>query len=188
MRELAIQAANGTLTTTDRATLDTEFQELIAEIDRIADATTFNGVILLDGTTATLDIQVGIERRRHDHDHARRHDGRDARHRRRGRDQRRERAAPRSTAIDAAIDRVSTARGTLGAGQNRLQSAIASIANARENLSAAESRIRDVDVAARDRRPDAQLDPAAGRRVGARAGQRAAAARADAAAGLIGAG
>ncbi len=51
-------------------------------------------------------------------------------------------------AIDTAIDTVNGARGTLGAGQNRLSSTLRSILNVRENLSAAESRIRDVDVAA----------------------------------------
>ena len=51
-------------------------------------------------------------------------------------------------ALDTAINSVSTSRGELGAGQNRMNSVIASIANTRENLSAAESRIRDVDVAA----------------------------------------
>ncbi len=147
MRELAVQAANGTLNATDRATLDNEFQELSAEIDRIATQTTFNGVALLDGSSASLDIQVGVN------------------------------AAETITvaladstaatlavdtldvtsianagtaiaALDAAIDTVSTSRGTLGASQNRMTSAIASIANAKENLAAAESRIRDVDVAA----------------------------------------
>ena len=49
MRELAIQASNGTLTTADRTTLDTEFQALITEIGRVASQTTFNGVTLLDG-------------------------------------------------------------------------------------------------------------------------------------------
>ncbi len=52
------------------------------------------------------------------------------------------------TALDLAVDSVSTSRGTLGAAQNRMTSAIASIATAKENLAAAESRIRDVDVAA----------------------------------------
>ena len=52
------------------------------------------------------------------------------------------------TAIDTAINSVSTNRGALGAVQNRLGSVISSISNTRENLSAAESRIRDVDVAA----------------------------------------
>jgi flagellin len=56
-------------------------------------------------------------------------------------------AAAELATLDAAIDTVTSARGNLGAAQNRMSSAIASIANARENLSAAESRIRDVDVA-----------------------------------------
>ena len=51
------------------------------------------------------------------------------------------------TIIDAAVNSVSTNRGALGATQNRLNSVVASISNTRENLSAAESRIRDVDVA-----------------------------------------
>ena len=51
------------------------------------------------------------------------------------------------TYLDTAIDSVTTGRGQLGAGINRLNSAIQSIATVRENLSAAESRIRDVDVA-----------------------------------------
>ena len=60
MRELAIQAANGTLTTTDRATIDAEFQQLIAEIDRVAGEANFNGLNLLDGSVATIDLQVGV--------------------------------------------------------------------------------------------------------------------------------
>ena len=60
LRELAVQAANGTLTTGDRATIDAEFQELIAEIDRISNTAEFNGLSLLDGSAGILDIQVGI--------------------------------------------------------------------------------------------------------------------------------
>ena len=146
MRELAVQAANGTLTTTDRATLDTEFQALITEIGRVATDTTFNGVALLDGTTSNIEIQVGIDS---------------------GDTISVGLAESTTTAlgvtglavtsttlasaalatIDTAINTVSTNRGALGAAQNRLNSVIASISNARENLSAAESRIRDVDVA-----------------------------------------
>ena len=59
MRELAVQASNGTLTTADRSTLDTEFQALITEIGRVSNQTTFNGVTLLDGTTTSLSVQVG---------------------------------------------------------------------------------------------------------------------------------
>jgi flagellin len=147
MRELAVQAANGTLTTTDRATLDTEFQALITEIGRVATDTTFNGVALLDGTTSSLDIQVGIDS---------------------GDTISVGLSSSTTTAlgigglavtsttlassalatIDTAINTVSTNRGALGAAQNRLNSVVASISNVRENLSAAESRIRDVDVAA----------------------------------------
>ena len=146
MRELSVQASNGTLTTADRATLDTEFQALVTEIDRVASQTTFNGVNLLDGSTTSLSVQVGT-------------DSGDtislslsdmtstglslgslgvtsAAN-----------ASSAITSIDTAIDSVTTARGTLGAQMNRMTSAISSILNTRDNLSAAESRIRDVDVA-----------------------------------------
>lgn len=61
MRELSMQAANGTLSSQDRNTLDTEFQQLVEEIDRIATTTTFNGVSLLDGSNTSISIQVGID-------------------------------------------------------------------------------------------------------------------------------
>ena len=146
MRELAVQAANGTLTTTDRATLDTEFQELISEIDRLASQTKFNGVSLLDGTTASLDIQVGV-----DSGEVVTLNLTDTTTATLGVDSEDVTTAANASsalaAIDTAIDLVTTGRGGLGAAQNRLGSAIASIASAREALSAAESRIRDVDVA-----------------------------------------
>ena len=145
MRELAVQASNGTLSTADRTTVNTEFTALATEITRIANTTEFNGIKLLnDG--ATINIQVGL-------------DSGDT-------------IALSNTnntaaglgisslttttttnaesalaTIDTAIDSVSTSRGTLGASQNRLQSTFRSILGASENLSAAESRIRDVDVA-----------------------------------------
>jgi flagellin len=146
MRELAIQAANGTLSTTDRTTIDTEFQELVSEVSRIASTATFNGVSLLDGSTTSLTIQAGIN------------SGEvititlqdtttttlavnnlDV--------QTSANAISTLTTLDNAIDTVVAARGALGSAQNRLLSSVASITNTRENLSAAESRIRDVDVA-----------------------------------------
>lgn len=147
MRELSLQAANGTLDVADRAVIDTEFQALLSEISRIASSTDFNGLPLLDGTTGTLDMQVGADAGE---------------------------VIPVETVdttvntlfagstldvltvtgantalplIDSAINSVTNARGNLGATQNRLQTTIRSIQNAGENLSAAESRIRDVDVA-----------------------------------------
>ena len=146
MRELSIQSANGTLSTADRATLDTEYQELIAEIDRIASTATFNGVNLLDGTVTFADIQAGINL------------GetitislQDTTATTLGIAGLDVLSATSATAglatIDAAVDAVTTVRGALGSAHNRLLSAISSIANAQENLAAAESRIRDVDVA-----------------------------------------
>jgi flagellin len=60
MRELAVQASNGTYSATDRASLDTEFEALQTEITRISDKTTWNGVeILGSGTTTAFSFQVG---------------------------------------------------------------------------------------------------------------------------------
>ena len=148
MRELSMQSANGTLSSGDRATLDSEFQQLVSEIDRISETTTFNGVALLDGTNTQIAIQVGIDGGASDVINL----------------------SPADvttgslsltsasittlatatgmlTTIDSAIDTINNARGTLGAQQNRLGSTLRSLANVRENTSAAESRIRDVDVA-----------------------------------------
>ncbi|MEM8714123.1 MAG: flagellin, partial [Planctomycetota bacterium] len=147
MRELSMQSANGTLSDNDRTTLDTEFQQLVNEIDRISTTTEFNGVKLLDGTNTDIGIQVGIGGATSDSISLS--------------------GAAASTSslgisggiststtaqsmlgtIDTAIDTVNSARGTLGAQQNRLSSTLRSLANVRENTSAAESRIRDVDVA-----------------------------------------
>jgi len=64
MRELALQAANGTTTESDRDYLNTEYQNLQGEIERIADATEFNGKVILHGDAAatassTVMFQVG---------------------------------------------------------------------------------------------------------------------------------
>jgi len=61
IRELAVQSANATNSTTDRAALQTEVTELIAEIDRVAAQTGFNGVKLLDGTFSSQAFQVGAD-------------------------------------------------------------------------------------------------------------------------------
>jgi flagellin len=61
MRELAIQSANGIYGDNDRATLDAEVQQLVAELDRISETTSFNGQLLLDGTLGEVDLQVGSE-------------------------------------------------------------------------------------------------------------------------------
>jgi flagellin len=59
IRELAVQARNGTNSASDRAALDNEVQQLKAEIDRVAGSASFNGVKLLDGTFTSSVFQVG---------------------------------------------------------------------------------------------------------------------------------
>jgi len=61
MRELAVQYNNDTLTSDDQDAIDTEFTELMAEIERIADNTTWNGTNIMDGTNSTLTFQVGAD-------------------------------------------------------------------------------------------------------------------------------
>ncbi len=60
MRELGVQASNGTVSTSDRASLNDEYQELKSEIARIFDSTEFNGTNLL-GSAQTLNFQVGFK-------------------------------------------------------------------------------------------------------------------------------
>jgi len=149
MRELAVQSSNGTFSTGDQDTLDTELQELVNEVDRIAQATEFNGTNLLDGSQSTVAIQVGtgtdsnIDQITVTLDNARSSaltiDSLDIGS-----------GGNTSTAItniDGAIDEVARIRGSLGAAQNRLTSTLNNLAVATENLQAAESQIRDVDVA-----------------------------------------
>ncbi len=59
IRELSVQSANATNSTTDRAALNAEASLLVSEIDRVAQNTNFNGVVLLDGTFSAQTFQVG---------------------------------------------------------------------------------------------------------------------------------
>ena len=59
IRELAVQSANATNSTTDRAALQAEVTELVAEISRVSTQTSFNGVTLLDGSFTSQQFQVG---------------------------------------------------------------------------------------------------------------------------------
>jgi flagellin len=149
LRELSVQAANGTFSNQDRETLNQEFNSLVSEIDRISQATEFNNIKLLDGSASQINFQVGF-----------------------GTSASVDQISVSLNAalatslnlsslsigsggstssaiatIDTAINTVSSIRGRLGAVQNRLQSTISNLAVQVENLSAANSRIRDVDVA-----------------------------------------
>ena len=59
MRELAVQAGNGTLSSADREKLQKEFDQLSGEVDRVAKSTAFNGQKLLDGSFSAATFQVG---------------------------------------------------------------------------------------------------------------------------------
>lgn len=152
MRELAVQAASDTIGQQERSFLETEFQQLIAEIDRIANSTEYNRVPLLNGSLTSLEIQVGtgnnpvIDRVKvinsqsadinvvalglnlssvGDKLNAQNSLG----------------------SIDKALTSVTTVRAEFGAMQNRLQSIVNNIMISRENLASANSRIRDADIA-----------------------------------------
>lgn len=151
LRELAVQAASDTIGPVERQFLNVEYDQLVSEIDRIADGTEFNGTQLLSGTGSILDFQVGtrndpnIDRMSFDASKA------DANAAALGVNLTSvaDKASAQNTlsAIDSAIVSVSAMRADFGAIQNRLQSTISNIAVSVENMSAANSRIRDVDVA-----------------------------------------
>jgi len=155
MRELAVQAASDTNDGdyeegedggVDRAALDAEFQELLEEINNIAEQTAFNTRKLLDGSLSGAVIQTGANE---------------------GETldisiedmsttglaintlslASRANAASAISIVNEAINTVSTERSKLGAYQNRLQHKIANLDTSAENLTAAESRIRDIDMA-----------------------------------------
>jgi flagellin len=157
MRELSMQSANGTLGSSERGALSTEFKQLTDEIDRISKVTEFNGQKLLDGTTAAVEFQVGI--------------GNDANDRIKAEMVGMSKTEYGKTATDAGLDlttldittaagaqasletldkaiaSTSSSRAQLGATQNRLQVTVSNLQSANNNLSSANSRIRDVDVA-----------------------------------------
>ncbi|KRG11706.1 flagellin [Lederbergia galactosidilytica] len=147
MRELSVQTANGTLDDSDREAVQLEIEELIKEVDRIAEKTEFNGMKLLDGeTTDGFDFQIGPN---NDDQLNVKFDAMDA-----GALEvndidisTSETAQNAITALDKAIGEVSKQRASLGAYQNRLEHTVTNLQTANENLTAAESRIRDLDMA-----------------------------------------
>ena len=151
LRELAVQAASDTIGPTERKFLNVEFEQLVAEVDRIANSTEFNKVPLLNGTGAVFDIQIGTrndplsDRLTFDASSA------DVNVAALGLNLAsvadKISAQNSLAAIDSAIVSVSGIRADFGALQNRLQSTINNIQVSIENLSAANSRVRDADIA-----------------------------------------
>ncbi|MFO0565976.1 MAG: flagellin [Polyangiaceae bacterium] len=150
MRELGMQASNGSLTSTDRGYINTEFGSLKSEITRIQDSAKFNGVKLVNSTASSITFQVGLNNTASDKITVTfggvgfttllaattvvSGSGSTA-------------ALTALGRIDTAIATTSSARSKFGAAMNRLQTASNNIGTMRLNISAANSRIRDVDVA-----------------------------------------
>lgn len=151
VRELAVQSASGTYQdATDRAYMQTEVDELTAQIDQVITNSKFNGVQLFDGTTATVTVQTGADSAdtvdlamadltalaasggaAGSYDVST--------------------AASANTllgTIDGELDTINSARAALGAGQNRLESVVNNLTNTSTNLSDARSRIEDADYSA----------------------------------------
>lgn len=150
MRELAVQSANGDLSSTDRGYIDTEFGLMKEEIDRLANSTKFNSIDLLGGAATTIAFQVGISTTSSDTISVSfgaisasnlglsgiTVAGSTATN-----------STAAITALDSALTQVSTNRARFGAAANRLSIAVTSSQTIRTNLEAANSSIRDVDVA-----------------------------------------
>ena len=156
MRELSAQSASGTVTNAERVDLDLEFQQLIAEIDRIANATEFNGQALLDGSLAAgggpTPIHFGLDATANSFIDINAEADVDAVDAAglgiAGEDVLSQgNATTALTNLDTALDTLSGERSSLAAVQNRLTRIIPGQAILVENLQAAESQIRDADIA-----------------------------------------
>jgi flagellin len=151
LRELSVQAASDTVGDTERQFSDLEFQHLKEEIQRIADATKFNGRELLNGQGDNVEIQIGtmnVEKNdRLKYNPAQTNATLDSIGMSDAGVISKVTAQENLEKIDNAINTINGNRANLGALQNRLQSTINNLEVKVENLSAANSRIRDTDVA-----------------------------------------
>ncbi len=152
MRELSVQSANDTNTNTvgvvegDRAKLQDEVTDLLAEVSRVFTDTEFNTQGLFDGDMAAAVLQIGANAGQSITVAIAAQTTADL-----GIDaidiSTQAGASDAITALDTAIGSISTLRSTLGAVQNRLEHSINNLSTSSENMTAAESRIRDVDMA-----------------------------------------
>lgn len=153
LKELASQASSDNVDDTGRARIDIEFQEMLLEIDRIADSTEFSGTALLDGSGVTLDFIVGASSTiANDTISITSFDLTSATLGVTGGAfsdvTSKANAQGMLPLIDAAITAVSDVFAELGANQNRLDIALNQARITIENTQAAESVIRDTDMAA----------------------------------------
>lgn len=151
LRELAIQASSDTIGDTERNFSNIEFTQLKEEIERISQASEFNGTKLLDGTSGVLEIQIGVnndafkDRLKYDASIINSTLGSLGLSNESVVTQ--EQAQMSLERLDDALVKVNGFRAELGALQNRLTSVTNNLGVTEENFSQANSRIRDVDVA-----------------------------------------
>jgi flagellin len=149
MRQLAVEGANGTMSASDSANLQTEFSAQLSEIGQIANVTTYNGINLLSGAAAASSFQVGINTTASDTMSVT-FGGADvaglaltgATVATAGG------ATAAITSIDAAIQTLSTVRAGFGAAMDGLGDIVSNLGSMSTNTSAALSQVQDVDVAA----------------------------------------
>lgn len=145
IRELAVQASNGTQSTNNRVALDNEVKQLLGQIDSIAKDTSFNGISVLSAAQ-TVTLQAGAMTSQTmviSVTGAKTNDlGVSAVNLSTAGN-----AAAAISTIDTALQSVTSLRGRLGAFQNRLEFTINTLAIQEENSAAAESAIRDANIA-----------------------------------------
>jgi flagellin len=154
MRELAVQARNGTNGTSDKDSLDKEFQQLGAEISRVLGGTTFNGINIIGSDAGAKEFQIGANTTTNDSitvtttDMTGDQSITDVTSAKIDSTQQASDIGSTIQLIDGAIDKINSERAMYGAVQNRFDSVISNLQTSVENQSAAKSRITDADFAA----------------------------------------
>lgn len=149
MKSLAVEAGSGQLSASDRNALNTEYQSLASEVDRVAADTDFGGKKLLDGSSTSVSVKVGGGTSPSDNISAPLGNVSTSALGISGLDITSASSAnTASNALTNAIDKVQQLRSDNGASSNRLDLASANIATAIENTEAARSQLIDLDVAA----------------------------------------
>jgi flagellin len=159
MRELAVQSANDSNSSSDRVALNAEFTQMSAELTRISASTNLNGKNLLDGSAGTMNLQVGSNTGSANTITLTLSSSFDANTLGVGSSvsitgtggttgTAASTVAAAITAIDAALQTINSTRANLGASQNRLSSTISNLQNVNQNATAALGRIQDTDFAA----------------------------------------
>jgi len=152
LRELAMQAANDTLGSQERLVIDSEFQQLKSEVERLTVSTSFNGNNIIKDKGSVYDLQVGINglaaEDRIQYDMSKVMDSK-GNFGIKNIDLRSKAGAQESlTKIDKMMTDVGASRAQLGSLGNRITSVMQNLLVSRENVSDSNSKIRDADVAA----------------------------------------